>query len=268
MPLADVAGGTTFGTMVHRVLEVVDFTDPLLGDALAAEVDAAARRAGLVVDPGPIAAGLAAAVATPLGSLFDGHALGDLAATDRLTELTFDLALGDDPAPPIDAADIGRLMAATLPPGDPLAPYAPTLADELDGVTLRGWLTGSIDAVFRLPCADGHRYVLVDYKSNRLHRPDDAVPLDAYRGARLVEAMVHSHYPLQALLYAVALHRFLAVRLGAAYRPEVHLGGVAYLFLRGMVGDATAGVFSWQPPVALVTGLDRLFAGDDRVSSR
>ncbi len=46
----------------------------------------------------------------------------------------------------------------------------------------------------------------------------------------------------------------LAVRLGAAYRPEVHLGGVAYLFLRGMVGDATAGVFSWQPPVALVTG--------------
>ena len=265
MPLADVAGGTTFGTMVHRVLEVVDFTDPLLGDALAAEVDAAARRAGLVVDPGPIAAGLAAAVATPLGSLFDGHALGDLAATDRLTELTFDLALGDDPAPPIDAADIGRLMAATLPPGDPLAPYAPTLADELDGVTLRGWLTGSIDAVFRLPCADGHRYVLVDYKSNRLHRPDDAVPLDAYRGARLVEAMVHSHYPLQALLYAVALHRFLAVRLGAAYRPEAHLGGVAYLFLRGMVGDATAGVFSWQPPVALVTGLDRLFAGDDRV---
>ena len=159
-------------------------------------------------------------------------------------------------------------MAATLPPGDPLAPYAPILADELDGVTLRGWLTGSIDAVFRLPCADGHRYVLVDYKTNRLHRPDDAVPLDAYRGARLVEAMVHSHYPLQALLYAVALHRFLAVRLGAAYRPEVHLGGVAYLFLRGMVGDATAGVFSWQPPVALVTGLDGCSPGWWPVSER
>ena len=79
--------------------------------------------------------------------------------------------------------------------------------------------------------------------------------------------MVHSHYPLQALLYAVALHRYLGAPRRRV-RPGVHLGGIAYLFLRGMVGDATAGVFSWQPPVALVTGLDRLFAGDDRVRSR
>jgi len=36
-------------------------------------------------------------------------------------------------------------------------------------------------------------------------------------------------------LYSVALHRYLRWRL-ADYEPSVHLGGAAYLFLRGMTG--------------------------------
>ena len=50
--------------------------------------------------------------------------------------------------------------------------------------------------------------------------------------------MQHAHYPLQALLYVVALHRFLRWRV-AGYDPDEHLAGVLYLFLRGMVGPAT-----------------------------
>ena len=42
-----------------------------------------------------------------------------------------------------------------------------------------------------------------------------------------------AHYPLQALLYVVALHRYLRWRL-RGYDPDVHLGGVLYLFVRGM----------------------------------
>ena len=49
------------------------------------------------------------------------------------------------------------------------------------------------------------------------------------------EQMVHHHYPLQAHLYLVALHRHLQWRL-PGYRPEQHLGGYAYIFLRGMPG--------------------------------
>ena len=52
------------------------------------------------------------------------------------------------------------------------------------------------------------------------------------------------------------------------YDPETHLGGVLYLFVRGMAGpDAPrvdgvpAGVFSWRPPAALVTELSDLLAG-------
>ena len=51
--------------------------------------------------------------------------------------------------------------------------------------------------------------------------------------------MVEAHYPLQALLYAVALHRYLRWRQ-PGYDPAQHLGGVLYLFLRGMSGPGVA----------------------------
>jgi len=82
--------------------------------------------------------------------------------------------------------------------------------------------------------------------------------VDDYRPARLAEAMAHAHYPLQALFYLVALHRYLRWRL-PGYDPVTNLDGARYLFLRGMVGPATpvldgdrCGVFTWRPPVDLV----------------
>lgn len=74
--------------------------------------------------------------------------------------------------------------------------------------------------------------------------------------------MVTAHYPLQALLYSVALHRYLRWRQ-SDYDPSSHLGGVLYLFLRGMIGASTppgCGVFSWTPPAALVIELSDLLA--------
>jgi len=74
-------------------------------------------------------------------------------------------------------------------------------------------------------------------------------------------------YPLQALLYSVALHRYLRWRL-ADYEPSVHLGGAAYLFLRGMtgptvpvVGGHVNGVFDWAIPPAAVVEVSDLLAG-------
>lgn len=59
-----------------------------------------------------------------------------------------------------------------------------------------------------------------------------------YTPARMAEAMLHPDYPLQALLYSVVLHRFLRWRQ-PGYDPERHLGGVLYLFVRGMCGPDT-----------------------------
>ena len=73
--------------------------------------------------------------------------------------------------------------------------------------------------------------------------------------------MEHSHYRLQALLYVVALHRFLRWRL-PGYSAERNLAGVLYLFVRGMTGrdtpvvdGARCGVFTWRPAAALVEEL-------------
>jgi exodeoxyribonuclease V beta subunit len=66
--------------------------------------------------------------------------------------------------------------------------------------------------------------------------------------------MYRHHYALQALLYTVALHRYLRWRV-PGYSVERNLAGVLYLFLRGMVGDPSYGVFAWRPPAALVQAL-------------
>lgn len=82
--------------------------------------------------------------------------------------------------------------------------------------------------------------------------------------------MMRSHYPLQAILYSVALHRYLRWRL-PGYHPAEHLGGIRYLFVRGMIGPETPGgaaVFDWLPPPDLIVELSALLAGDTEVLPR
>jgi exodeoxyribonuclease V beta subunit len=194
----------------------------------------------------------------------DGLRLRDIARRDRVDELSFELPLvgGDAPTSVLSVASIGELLAAHLPAGDVLHAYAARLQEPALQSEIRGYLTGSLDLVFRTP--EG-RYAVVDYKTNWLGTGDDELTAWHYRPAALVDGMFRSHYPLQALLYTVALHRYLRWRL-AGYSPERHLAGVLYLFVRGMVGPATpvvggrpCGVFAWTPPPGLVEALSDLF---------
>ena len=152
-------------------------------------------------------------------------------------------------------AGIADLLRRHLPADDPLAAYADDLdVPELAERRLRGFLTGSIDAVLRARREGPPRYLVVDYKTNWLGEPATAPRLCAwhYRPDAMAAAMRDAHYPLQALLYSVALHRYLRWRQ-PGYDPATHLGGVLYLFLRGMCGPETpvvdgmpCGVFSWR----------------------
>ena len=79
--------------------------------------------------------------------------------------------------------------------------------------------------------------------------------------------MLASDYVLQYCLYTLALHRQLRAQL-PDYDPARHLGGVLYLFVRGMCGPDTpvtdghpAGVFAWKPPAALVVAVSDLLDG-------
>ncbi len=278
LPLATMPGGTEIGTLVHAVLEGIDFASADLDNELAAGLDHQRRWHNVDVgDPPAVVAGLRAALRTPLGPTVGGLRLRDLHKDDRLDEVVFELPLtgGDTPTGTLTLPAIASLLRAHLPAGDVLAGYPDRLADPSLRRDLRGYLTGSIDLVLRVRAADGTpRYAVVDYKTNRLGGGDDR-RLSAwhYRPAAMAEAMQAAHYPLQALLYAVALHRYLRWRQ-PGYDPDRNLAGVLYLFLRGMsgpsvplVGGRPCGVFAWQPPPGLVAALSDLFdRGDEAVA--
>ena len=65
-------------------------------------------------------------------------------------------------------------------------------------------------------------------------------------------------YDLQALLYTLALHRYLRGRI-ADYAYRRHVGGVYYLFLRGMHPQhgPSRGVHFFRPTPGLVDTMDR-----------
>lgn len=263
-----LGAGAAFGTLVHDVMEHLDFTgdvDGQLAGLLGARTWAgdAGRRARLV-------GALAAVVETPLGASFGELALSGVARSDRLNELDFEIPLATTPGrPTVDTRTVGRVLLAHLDPDDLLRGWARGVADGSIAVDIGGHLTGSVDLVLRssAPVPGGYRYSVVDYKTNRLGNWAEPDGIDNYRRDRLADAMAQHHYPLQAVLYSVALHRFLRWRLDG-YDPVQHLGPVGYLFVRGMVGAATPsvdgarhGVFAWTVPAGAVVELSDLLDG-------
>lgn len=114
--------------------------------------------------------------------------------------------------------------------------------------TLNGMFKGFIDLTFEYQ----GRYYVLDYKSNWLGADDSAYTTEA-----MAEAVVSHRYDLQYVLYVLALHRQLRLRL-ADYDYDQHLGGALYLFLR----SPHNGQYLARPPRALIEQLDALFVGD------
>lgn len=102
-----------------------------------------------------------------------------------------------------------------------------------------GYLNGLIDLIFE---HEGKYYIL-DWKSNDLGNS-----LSNYTHERLDDAMTNSNYHLQYLIYSVALYRYLKVVLGDSFNYDQHMGGVYYLFLRGMRSGENSGVFYTRLP--------------------
>ncbi len=283
-PLASLPAGAEFGTLVHEVLEGVDFRSGDLRADLVEVIDHRSKFGSLDLRPvSPadatsvdglrlLAEGLETAINSPLGPLFHNGRLADIHRSDRLDEMTFELLLAEgsnrESVLPSDR-DIGRLVHDHLPADDLLRDWAASVADGIFGVNLAGHLTGSIDALFRVGGSDDtQRFVVVDYKSNRLHDPGAPPRPGDYSQSGMAAAMAQHHYGLQALLYSVAVHRYLQWRL-PDYSPDINLGGIAYLFVRGMTGTGTGtgtgkdlpdGVFTWQPPAQLIVDLSDLLS--------
>ncbi|MHB8250308.1 MULTISPECIES: exodeoxyribonuclease V subunit beta [Acidithiobacillus] len=121
---------------------------------------------------------------------------------------------------------------------------------------IHGMMRGFMDLVFE----QGGRYYVLDYKSNVLGSEDAD-----YHAKALRDATLGHRYELQSSLYQLALHRLLRQRMGSRYRPETHLGGTLFFFLRGLQGPEQ-GMLHLPADLALLDALDDLFGLPQRAT--
>ena len=236
--------GNRYGVALHAAFEHADFgawRDWREGDAAPADearvIAEALRAEGYaedVLDDG-IALTTRLIGHTLTVPLPEGLRLCDLPEGERRAEIEFQFSL--------QPTRVDALLALLHAHGVVRERHGFGLRQRLDGL-----MTGLIDLTYR---HDGRWYVL-DYKSNRL---------PAYDAASLQRAMQHSEYDLQALLYTLALHRWLRFRLGDGYDYARDFGGIRYLFCRGLdaARDDGAGLHAQRFAPALIHALDALF---------
>lgn len=169
--------------------------------------------------------------------------LADLSQDKRLDELSFYF--------PVTGLTVDSLQKCLLPLLTAESPLAQVIS-QLKFSSLSGFMKGFIDLVYE---SQG-RFYIVDYKSNWL-----GMSQGAYQQDVLDQAMIAHDYPLQYLIYSLALHRYLRLRL-SDYDPDVHLGGAYYLFIRGMKPNwGQSGIFFDKPKVEVLDALDHCLQG-------
>ncbi len=227
--------GRLTGRCWHGILERLDFARP--ADYRQDQVSQALALAGF-------APGWAPAVTAMLGRLLDqphpalgGATLSQLAPDAYLRELEFHFSGAH-----WHTAALSRLLTAHGYPELRLHP---------PGSAPWGLVHGFMDLVVRYR----GRYYLGDYKSNDL-----GLAAGAYAPTQLARIIHEEGYTLQALLYTLALHRYLRRRL-PDYHYEQHQGGLVFFFLRGLDNEHPhQGIYPLRPSLATIEALDAYFS--------
>ena len=264
--LFEMPASAEFGTLVHEILEKANFTSSTLKEDLIEIISGYGSETLRGIDVNNLAQGLLDSLGTHLDPLVPGFQLVNLDSGDRLAEMEFHFILAK---PEVSAEQIAR--AAANDENSMFNEYFGQLAKKWSadgGRNIAGLMTGSIDLLFRVRSGDRHKYFVVDYKSNRLHTPSEIVSHASYGVDSMKKAMEDHHYPLQALFYCVALHRFLSMRV-SDYDIDRDLAGAGYLFVRGMVGGETPsvqgtrnGVLAWRPSTQTILTVNAFLGGE------
>ncbi len=252
--------GIRYGVAVHAALEHADFAawrgwhpDAAAPAGEASVIADALRSEGYAADVLEDGTALATRLIgqTLTVALPEGARLCELPASERRAEIEFQFSL--------QSVQVDALLHLL---------HAHGVVRDRSGFGLRhrleGLMTGLVDLTYRF---DGRWYVL-DYKTNRL---------PGYDPAQLSRAMAHSAYDLQALIYTLALHRWLRFRLGDAqaggghdgngYDYARHFGGIRYLFCRGLDASRndSPGIHAQRFAPQLVHALDALFGAPNHL---
>ena len=235
--------GAKAGIFLHEIFELLDFGgyEETLAPLVAQLLE---KHAFGPQWQGAVCAMVQNVLRAPLGE--DGLTLAAIGPDRRLSELEFFF--------PLAAVTSERLAAAVSRfSGHPFPVDLAGLFSRLSFAPVQGMLRGFLDLVVEF----GGRYYILDWKSNHLgNRAED------YDRAGMRREMEQSLYPLQYLLYTVALDRYLRLRL-ADYDYDRHFGGIFYLFLRGVDGRGN-GVFADRPPKSLIGELSNVLVETTR----
>ncbi len=272
-PLASFPRGPNAGDCLHRILEKINFENTLTESNSASLIKSELSRCGIdhrFVDN--VLEGFNRLFSVPLGGVLGNMQLNQLTNKQRIHELQFDMSLSQNGSP-VQSIDLFNVFQYN--PDYRFGKNYPELLKGLD-ISSKGILTGSIDLVFvdKEQFKDGQWWI-TDWKSNWIGKDSnneeelECGPI--YYSDKLMEnQMLHHHYPLQAHVYLVALHKYLKWRL-QNYDPSKHLGGYIYIFLRGIPSqselnnnnskDMTPGIIIEKAPIKRVLEFDKLISG-------
>ena len=227
--------GAHAGNFLHTLLEEIDFSclpddlDQLITDLLV-RFSIETHWLDVVKD------WLNDILQAPL--LHDGLSLQKLTPNKKLVEMEFYF-----PVSRLNCHDFNKLLAQYPCLNVEIAPT--------DFYQLKGMLKGFIDLTFEWQ----GQYFILDYKSNFL-----GTEHAAYDQLATHVAMSEHRYDVQMVIYTLALHRLLKLRI-ADYDYDRHIGGGYYLFLRGLSADDQEhhyGQYFHKPNRELIESLDNL----------
>ncbi len=235
-PIGNFPRGPIAGTCLHKILERVDFNNidnkVRVSSIIEEELNSVNISSSFIK---PINILLNRIANIPLGGPLGKFKLKNLNPEDSIKELKFDIPICHNRNP------INTLELSSIFREDVQKKYGSDYINKLINLNIysSGFLTGSIDQVFAdNPDHENAKWWVLDWKSNWIGSQISeegrfTCGPSNYSRERMDEEMYQHHYPLQAHIYLLALHRFLNWRL-PNYSAQKHLGGYVYVFLRGL----------------------------------
>jgi len=251
-----LAKGAHTGILLHDILEQTDFSDPNWQTSIAEPLlkygDLNANQAtDFTIDD--LTDWLAQTINMPFIQSIGGNNVGrlaDIPVENTLRESEFYFPMQGE-----GTQALAKLLTDhrnTTQAHENKRAYNPVMLPSYK--KLSGMMHGFIDLIFEF---EG-KYYLSDYKSTHLGDSFQDYQFDVLR-----DNVEKNYYDLQYLIYALALHRYLAQTL-VNYDVSQHFGGVYYLYLRGMTTEPEhqgAGVYYRHITEIELSNLDKLFSG-------
>lgn len=226
----DLGRGANVGTALHSIFEHLNFADAVTWEET---LKSASKYYSTIVKEEKLELFkqlVSHVMNVGIKGLGEEFSLNKISNSQKLPELEFCFSMNS-----ANKAEIDRLL------GDE--------ADLNGEATIEGLMTGFIDLLFE----HNGKYYILDWKSNHLGNS-----VESYGRTGMEEAMKGNNYNLQYMIYTLAVKRWLETKI-RDFDYDRHLGGVIYVFLRGVREELESGIYVKKPSKEKIEALDQVF---------